>query len=425
MRILIVGNGGREHTLLWKLHRDEPGAEFTMTLGNGGTGSLARSIGVKPTDVEGVLEFSRTEGIDLVVVGPEQPLELGLTDMLSSAGIPAFGPSGRAAKIETSKSFAKTLMKKYGIPTAAFKIFSSYEDAVAYVRRTDKSLVVKASGLAAGKGAIVCNTPDDALEALEMVMVQRAFGDAGDEVVIEERLEGEELSFFVLTDGERALPLPPSQDHKRAFDGDRGLNTGGMGAYAPVSIATPTLRNHIMAEIILPTIHAMRDEGYPYRGVLYCGLMITETGPKVIEFNARFGDPEAQVNLPILSSNLVQLMMEISEGRLTTAELSLEDAYGVCVVMASGGYPGSYEKGKKIHIPVGIESDQLMLFHAGTSLVEGTLLTSGGRVLGVTALGRTIGEARDRCYTAVEQISFDGCHYRSDIAGREVARVNK
>ncbi|MFQ6103613.1 MAG: phosphoribosylamine--glycine ligase [Candidatus Glassbacteria bacterium] len=423
MKILIIGNGGREHTLLWKLRRDEPDAKFFITIGNGGTRNIAESIQLDPTDIDGIVEFSKREKIDLVVVGPERPLELGLTDRLNYEGISVFGPSREAARIETSKAFAKRLMKKYGIPTASFETFTSYEEAVSFVKSQDIPLVVKASGLAAGKGSVVCDNRIEALEALETIMVRKAFGDAGDEVVVEERLEGEELSFFVLTDGERALPLSPSQDHKRAYDGDRGLNTGGMGAYAPVSVATPSLTGRIMRDIITPTVSAMREEGMPYRGVLYAGLMLTAEGPMVIEFNARFGDPEAQVNLPLLKSNLVSVMSEICSGELEAESLDFRDDYAVCVVMASGGYPGSYEKGKVIHLPDGLESDKLMVFHAGTTVRDDTLLTSGGRVLGVTALGKSIGEARERCYDAIGNIHFDRAHFRTDIAYREMARA--
>jgi phosphoribosylamine--glycine ligase len=423
MKIFIVGNGGREHTLLWKLKRDEPGAKVFITLGNGGTHHLADAVDLKPTDIEGVVNFSLEESVDLVVVGPELPLELGLTDRLNAENVPVFGPSRAAAQIETSKAFAKNLMKKYGIPTADFRTFSSFEDAVEYVKKKDRPMVVKASGLAAGKGAIVCDSPAEVVDALEMIMVRKAFGDAGDQVVVEERLEGEELSFFVLTDGERALPLSPSQDHKRAYDGDEGLNTGGMGAYAPVSIATSALTDSILDSIVAPTIHALKEEGRPYRGVLYTGLMLTDDGPMVIEFNARFGDPEAQVILPLLSSNLVELMLEISSGRFVTKQLGFEDAHAVCVVMASGGYPGSYEKGNSVSIPAGIESDKLMIFHAGTTLDGDIVRTSGGRVLGVTALGKSVREAKDACYDAVRRIEFENCFYRNDIAGREIARA--
>jgi len=423
MKILIVGNGGREHTLLWKLHGDEPEAQFYITIGNGGTQKLARSLDLEPTDVDGIVGFSTAEKMDLVVVGPEIPLELGLTDRLNTDGVLTFGPSKAAAEIETSKAFAKNLMRKYGIPTADFEVFTSFEKAVDYVKSRDVPLVVKASGLAAGKGAIVCDSPDEAVSALENIMKVKVFGDAGSEVVLEERLEGEELSFFVLTDGEKVLSLSPSQDHKRAYDGDEGPNTGGMGAYAPVSIATPDLTGDILKGIVGPTIEAMREEGRPYRGILYVGLMLTEKGPMVIEFNARFGDPEAQVNLPLLSSNLVELMCGVASGKLDADTLSFEEASAVCVVLASGGYPGSYKKGEIVDIPGDIESKRLMIFHAGTSLEDRVLVTSGGRVLGVTALGNSIGEAREECYAAVERIKFDNCHFRTDIAARELARI--
>jgi phosphoribosylamine--glycine ligase len=423
MKVLIVGNGGREHALLWKLSRDEPAAEFFITQGSGGTGKLAKSVPLPPTDVEGIVAFCLKEKPDLVVVGPELPLELGLSDRLTGLGISVFGPTKAAARMETSKSFAKELMRKYDIPTASFEIFTSFEQASSYVRAQKVPLVVKASGLAAGKGAIVCEGERDALDALHRVMVEKIFGEAGNEVVVEERLFGEELSFFVLTDGARVLPLSPSQDHKRIYDEDKGPNTGGMGAYAPVSIATASLMKRVMDEIVVPTITAMREEGHPYRGVLYAGLMLTREGPRVIEFNARFGDPEAQVNLPLLSSNLLGLMHDISSGTLREGKLRFEKASAVCVVMASRGYPGDYEKGKLIHIPDGIEKEDLVIFHAGTTAKDGRLITSGGRVLGVTALGKSIAEARDRCYEAVEEIRFEGRHFRKDIAHREIERV--
>lgn len=423
MKILIVGNGGREHALLWKLARDAPSARFSITLGNGGTGRLARAIPLSPTDVEGLTGFCLAEKPDLVVVGPELPLELGLSDRLVGLGVPVFGPTRAASRIETSKSFAKNLMRKYGIPTAPFEAFTSFEAAASYVKARKVPLVVKASGLAAGKGAIVCEAERDALEALHSLMVEKAFGEAGSEVVVEDRLFGEELSFFVLTDGRRALPLSPSQDHKRLRDDDKGPNTGGMGAYAPVSIATDVLTRRVMDEIVTPTLRALRDEGHPYRGVLYAGLMLTPDGPKVIEFNARFGDPEAQVNLPLLSSSLLDLMLEIAAGDLKTRELRFEEASAVCVVIASRGYPGEYEKGKQIEIPAGIETDRLVIFHAGTAERDGQILTSGGRVLGVTAIGKNIADAREGCYEAVEKIRFDGMHFRRDIGRREMERL--
>jgi phosphoribosylamine--glycine ligase len=422
MKVLIVGNGGREHALLWKLSQDEPAAEFYITRGNGGTGRLATHLSCSPADVEAITGFCTREKPDLVVIGPELPLERGLSDRLLDAGVPVFGPTRAAARIETSKSFAKRLMRKYGIPTADFEIFSSFEKAASYVKAQKTPLVIKASGLAAGKGAIVCEGTADALDALRTLMVEKIFGEAGTEVVIEERLFGEELSFFVLTDGDTALPLAPSQDHKRACDGDEGPNTGGMGAYAPVSLATASLVSQVMDEIIGPTIAAMREEGHPYRGVLYAGLMITASGPRVIEFNARFGDPEAQVNLPLLSSNLLTLMQSIAAGRIGESGLCFSASSAVCVVMASKGYPGDYETGKEIRIPEGIENDSLIIFHAGTAVKDGRLLTSGGRVLGITGLGDDTGAARDRCYVAVESVRFEGRQFRNDIALREIKR---
>jgi len=426
VKVLIVGNGGREHALLWKLAGGNPDSRFYITQGNGGTGSLARHVPITPTDIDGLAKFAREEGIDITVVGPEIPLSLGLVDHFEQQGLNVFGPSREAARLETSKAFAKDLMRERGVPTAHFAVFQDHGAAKDYVDGCAIPVVVKASGLAAGKGAIVCHERDEARRAISSIMVDREFGEAGDEVVIEEFLLGEELSIFCLTDGEQAVTMVPSQDHKAIFDGDRGPNTGGMGAYAPVSIADSPLQVRVKKEIFEPMIHAMAECGTPYRGLLYAGLMVTEECPKVIEFNCRFGDPETQVVLPLLEDNLLDLLLQVSEGKLTTRHLSWKEKTAVCVVLASEGYPGSYEKGKEVRIDERVLSmEDVVLFHAGTEKKGDKFLTSGGRVIGVTALGGDIRAAVDRAYQACSGIHFEGKCHRGDIGWRERDRMQR
>jgi phosphoribosylamine---glycine ligase len=425
MRILLVGNGGREHALLWKLHRDDPAAELFITGGNGGTDELATALPMEPGDVEGVAAWADAEGADLVVVGPEGPLAAGLVDALTQRGVPAFGPSAAAAEIESSKAFSKDLMDAAGVPTAAYRVFTDLADAEAYIRERGAPIVVKASGLAAGKGAIVCETEDEALDAVRRMLDDRDFGAAGLEVVIEERMRGEELSVFALTDGTDVLVMPPSQDHKRLGEGDVGPNTGGMGAYVPVSIVERGLMEEIDQRVLLPTLEEMRRRGRPFRGLLYAGIMLTEAGPKVVEFNCRFGDPETQAVLPLMQSSLLEPMLAIAAGgSIAGHTLDWDDGAAVTTVLASGGYPGDYGKGHAISMAPGLEADEeVLVFHAGTRRRDGRLVTSGGRVMAVTGLGRDISEAAQRSREGAERIEFEGRQFRRDIGWRELARV--
>jgi phosphoribosylamine--glycine ligase len=428
VKILIVGNGGREHALLWKLKRDAPDATFYITRGNGGTAALAEAIPLAPTDVRALADWGARERIDLTVVGPEIPLAAGIVDEFATRGLPIFGPTKAAAEIESSKAFAKGLMQRHGIPTAGFRVFTDADEAEAYVQEKGGPLVVKASGLAAGKGAVVCESTDEALTAVREIMAEGALGEAGRELVIEEMMTGEELSIFALTDGERALILVPSQDHKRVGEGDNGPNTGGMGAYAPVSIATPALIARIEKEIVLPTLAAMAEEGRPFRGLLYAGIMLTPSGPKVVEFNCRFGDPETEVVLPLLESSLLEPMLAIARGeglgRWDEEQLVWRDGAAVTTVLAAPGYPGKYETDIPIHVPDDlIDAEDVIPFHAGTALQDGQLVSSGGRVLVVTGLGPDIATAAERSRLAAQRISAGAFHLRRDIGWREIDRA--
>lgn len=424
MKILIVGHGGREHALLWKLRRDAPDAAFFITRGNGGTAGLATSLPLDPGDTNALAAWAEANGIDLTVVGPEAPLADGIADVFERRGLPLFGPSHEAAAIEASKAYAKTLMRKAGVPTADFRTFTDLAQAEAYIRERGAPLVVKASGLAAGKGAIVCATAEEALDAARSMLRDNVFGAAGHEIVVEERLEGEEISVFALADGVNALPLLPAQDHKRIGEGDTGPNTGGMGAFAPVSLADAALVDRVKREILEPTLGALREAGRPFRGLLYAGLMVTATGPKVIEFNARFGDPETQAVLPLLTSSLLEPMLAIARGEtLGQATLAWRPGYALTTVLAAGGYPGPVEKGHEISIPSWVEeADDLLVFHAGTRRTDGKLVTDGGRVLAATALAPTIEAAAERSRAAAEAITFEGKQFRRDIGWREIRR---
>ncbi len=423
-RILIVGNGGREHALLWKLFHDAPESRFFATLPNGGMSERAQPVEIAPTDVDGVSEWAVAQDMDLVVVGPEAPLAAGLVDRLESLGVRAFGPSAAAARIESSKAFAKGLMSAAGVPTAEYRVFTDAAEAEEYARELGGPSVVKASGLAAGKGAVVCDDVEGACAAIQEMLVGGSMGEAGREVVVEERMVGEELSVFALCDGVRALPLLASQDHKRIGEGDEGPNTGGMGAYAPVSLATPELLARVQREMLEPTLNALVEEGCPFRGLLYAGIMLTSTGPKVVEFNCRFGDPETQVVLPLMKSSLLEPVVAIADGD-GLGGYRVEGAGGAAVttVLASGGYPGAYRTGIPIEIPEAVSDDpDVLLFHAGTRWEEGRLRTAGGRVLAATGLGDTLGEAADRSRAAAQAIRFEGKYYRSDVGWREFAR---
>lgn len=419
MNILVIGSGGREHALYWKLSESPQTEQIYAIPGNPGMGA---SAAIALDDHAAILRFVKEHEIGLVVVGPEVPLMNGLVDELEAAGIRAFGPRANAAEIEGSKSFAKDLMKKYGIPTARYEVFTAAEPARAYIRQEGAPIVVKADGLAAGKGVIVAMTEQEALDAVDAIMEDHSFGDAGARVVIEEFMEGEEASLLVFTDGTTIRPMISAQDHKRAYDGDRGPNTGGMGTYAPAPVMTPEMTERAVEEILKPTIAAMAKEGRVYRGCLYLGLMVTADGPKVVEFNARFGDPETQVVLPLLDSDLVAIMCACADGTLADVPIRWKDGAAVCVVLASGGYPGHYEKGQEIHGLADAEAMGALVFHAGTAMKDGKLVTNGGRVLGVVGRGTDISSAVDAAYAAATKISFKDAYYRKDIAHRALER---
>ena len=427
MRILIVGNGGREHTLVWKLLRDAPEATVFVTQPNGGMNQGVEPVAIAPGDVVALAGWASAQRIDLVVVGPEVPLAAGLVDRLQRSGVSAFGPTKAAARIESSKSYAEALTQRAGVPSADSASFVDLGEASAYIREHGAPIVVKASGLAAGKGAIVCDTVDEALQALEKIMADRAFGEAGREVVIQEFMAGEEISVLALADGQDAVLMLPSQDYKRVGEGDVGPNTGGMGAYAPVSLASEALLSQIQNEIIEPTLAALADDDSEFRGILYAGIMLTERGPRVFEFNCRFGDPEAQVVLPLLESSLLDPMLEVARGgRLGGSALEWGSGAALTTVLASEGYPGSYPKGRAIHIPESVTVDpDVILFHAGTTKGSDGLETSGGRVIAATGLGPTLSRAASKSREAASAIEFSGKQFREDIGWREFARAER
>ena len=425
MKVLVVGGGGREHALVWKVSQSPKVTKIYAAPGNAGIAQLAECVPVKAEDIPGLLAFAKKTGVDLTIVGPEGPLSLGIVDKFAEAGLRIFGPSGKAAIIEGSKQFSKDLMKKYGIPTAEYSVFTDQAKAEAYVREKGAPIVVKADGLAAGKGVVVAETIEEALKAVELIMGQKAFGDAGSRVVIEECLRGEEASFMAFSDGKTVVPMASSQDHKRVFDADKGPNTGGMGAYSPAPVVTRKLERQVMDTIMIPTVRAMEKEGRLFKGVLYAGLMINDNEAKVLEFNARFGDPETQPIMARLETDLITIIEAILEERLARTEISWKPDSAVCVVMASGGYPGSYEKGKEI---TGLEQaskhKNVIVFHSGTAGKNGRIVTDGGRVLGVTGTGPTVAAAIDNTYAAVRDISFEGAHYRRDIGARALETGN-
>jgi phosphoribosylamine---glycine ligase len=425
VKILVVGNGGREHALLWKLARDAPEAERFVTRANPGMEGLATSLPLGPGEMQALAGWVEQNAVDLTVVGPEAPLAEGIVDHFRDRGLPIFGPDKAAARIESSKAFAKALMRRHGIPTADFAVFDDPATARAYVRALGGPVVVKASGLAAGKGVVVADDVEEACAALDLMMEGEVHGTAGAEVVVEERMEGEELSVFALSDGERAVPMLPAQDHKRLGDGDTGPNTGGMGAYAPVSLATPALLERIEREILRPTIAAMAEEGHPFRGLLYAGIMLTRDGPRVVEFNCRFGDPETQVVLPLLRSSLLEPLLAVARGEaLPAAPLEWDPRAAATTVLASEGYPGRYPTGRPVGIPAELEeAGDVIVFHAGTARGDdGGVVTAGGRVLSVTALAPTVAEAARASREAAERIRFEGRQFRRDIGAREAAR---
>jgi phosphoribosylamine---glycine ligase len=423
VKVLVVGAGGREHTLTWKLAQSPRVTELLAAPGNPGIAQHARCLPIKDDEIEALVAAALRERVDLTVVGPELPLSLGLADRFRERGLAVFGPSQAAARLESSKAFAKDLMARHGIPTARFRAFTEAGAARAWCRELGVPLVVKADGLAAGKGVIICRTLPEADAAVALCLDQAAFGAAGASVVIEEFMEGEEASFFAITDGAAILPLASAQDHKTVFDGDQGPNTGGMGAYSPAPVMDAGMTERVMAEIVRPTVAAMAKEGAPFAGFLYVGLMITRQGPRVVEFNCRFGDPECQVVIPRLAADLLPLLDAVSRGANIPASVPWAPETSVCVVMSSGGYPGAYETGRPIRGVADAEAlPGVQVFHAGTALRDGALVTAGGRVLGVQALGADVRAAVDAAYTAVARIDFEGAHFRRDIARRALAR---
>lgn len=424
MKILVIGNGGREHALVWKLRQADANHQVYCAPGNAGIAGLATCVDIAASDIPGLLDFAQKEQIELTIVGPEAPLVAGIVDIFEAEGLRIFGPSKNAAMLEGSKVFTKDFLKKYQIPTARYRAFSEVEAAKRYLDFMEFPCVLKADGLAAGKGVIIAASRPEAEQAIDLIMRDRAFGAAGEQLVIEECLKGEEVSFLAFTDGKTVLPLPSAQDHKAAFDGDQGPNTGGMGAYSPAPVFTPELEQKVMDEIMLPTVRGMASEGRPYKGILYAGLMLTGDGAQVLEFNCRFGDPECQPLLMRLESDLVDLCERCIDGTLDRAELAIDPRPAVCVVMASAGYPGKYETGKEISgLDRAADLDRVEIFHAGTKLAEGKTVTDGGRVLGVTATGETIQEAVKSAYQAAGLITWEGSWYRKDIAYRALCRL--
>lgn len=417
MKVLVVGSGGREHALCWKIAQ-RPDTEVYVAPGNIGMVDVATLVNIKVDDIVGLVDFAKAEGIDLTVVGPELPLTLGIVDAFQEAGLACFGPNKAAAKLEGSKAFSKELMKKYGIPTAAFDTFTDVEKAKAFVDEIGVPCVVKADGLAAGKGVIICMTREEADKAIEDMLTDHAFGDASATIVIEEYMVGPEVSVLAFADGKTVLPMVSAQDHKRIFDGDKGPNTGGMGAYSPAPVYTEALSAEVNKTIIEPTIAAMAAEGTPFTGILYTGLMLTEKGPRVLEYNVRFGDPETQPIMVRMKSDIVALFQACVDGKLDEATLEWHDEAAVCVIMASGGYPASSEKGVPIYGLDDIAAEEAIVFHSGTAEKDGEIVTNGGRVLGVTAKDATIKGAIDKAYAAVEKINFDHMQFRRDIGAR-------
>ena len=420
MKILVVGGGGREHAIIRKLCENPEAAEIYALPGNAGIAEDAKCVNIRATDIDGIVRFAVEHAIDFAVVAPDDPLAMGAVDALHTAGIACFGPDAKAAKIESSKAFAKELMHKYGIPTARFRVFGDAQPALDYVREAECPIVVKADGLALGKGVRICRTNAEAEDAVRAMMLEGAFGESGATVVVEEYLEGPEVSVLAFTDGHVVRPMVSSMDHKRANDGDEGLNTGGMGTIAPNPFYTPEVASRCMKEIFEPTVRAMRAEGRPFKGCLYFGLMITRDGPKVIEYNCRFGDPETQVVLPLLKSDLLDIMRAVEGERLSEVPVEFSDQAACCVMIASGGYPEKYEKGKVIEL--GRAPQMAEVYHSGTARdAEGRLVTAGGRVLGVCCVRDTLREAVGAAYIAAAQVRFEGMHMRTDIGARALA----
>ncbi|MDD6237816.1 MAG: phosphoribosylamine--glycine ligase [Oscillospiraceae bacterium] len=413
MKVLVVGSGGREHAICWALKKSPKVTELYCAPGNGGIGEIARCVDVKATDIPGMVAWAKEHSIDFVMVAPDDPLAMGMVDALEAEGIRAFGPRKNAAIIEGSKAFSKELMKKYGIPTADYAVFTDKKQALAYIEKQGAPIVVKCDGLALGKGVVVAQTLDEAKEAVVNMMENKAFGEAGAKVVIEECMTGPEVTVLAFTDGKTIVPMPSSQDHKRAYDGDQGPNTGGMGAISPCPNYTPELSKVCMDTIFLPTVKALNAEGRTFQGVIYFGMMLTPKGPKVVEYNARFGDPECQAVLSLLETDLMDILEACVDGTLDQVNVKFKDAASCCLVLASGGYPVAYEKGKEI---TGLDQvKDAVVFHAGTRKQDGKFLTNGGRVLGVTAVAPTLREAVVKAYAAAGPVFFEKMHFRKDI----------
>jgi len=423
MNILVIGSGGREHALVWKIAQSPKVKKIYAAPGSSGIAELAECVKIAADDIAGLKKFAKKEKIDFTVVGPEIPLALGIVDQFRAAGLGIFGPRQEVARLESSKVFSKKIMQAFEVPTAEFEVFDNPQKAGEYVKTIEMPIVIKADGLAAGKGVIIAQNEEEAIQAIKKIMVDKAFGVAGDRIIIEECLEGEEASVLVISDGKHIVPLASAQDHKRIFDNDEGLNTGGMGAYSPAPVISPEMEHIIQSRIIQPIIDGLAAEGRPFKGVLYAGVMITREGPKTLEYNVRFGDPETQAILPRLKTDLLEVMMRASSGQLAGFELEWDKRSAVAIVMASGGYPGKYAKGKVITgIDQAAKMKDIVVFHAGTKLDKKKLITSGGRVLAVTGLASPIEKAIDYTYSAVKKIKFNGAHYRRDIGKRAINR---
>ncbi len=424
MRILVIGSGGREHALVWKLAQSRSVKKLFAAPGNAGISEQAACVSIGAGNIPALVDFAKKEKIDLTVVGPEAPLCAGIADAFAESGLTIFGPSRKASRLEGSKIFAKELMTRHQVPTAPFEVFRSLATASAGLLKWKGPCVVKADGLCQGKGVLVAQDTEEAAAAVRILMEKKAFGSAGEQIIIEERLEGEEASMLALTDGKEICLLPSSQDHKRVYEQDRGPNTGGMGAYSPAPVVTAAVEKEIRRRILAPALRGMAQEDSPYRGVLYAGLMLTRSGPMVLEFNVRFGDPETQAILPRLKGDFAHLLFELAQGRFPKGMLEIDERPCVSVVLASGGYPGEYEKGKVIEgLETAARQKDVVVFHAGTEKKDGTFLTSGGRVLAVSALGETLEEAVKQAYETVSQIHFEGMYYRKDIAYRALTKT--
>lgn len=416
MNILVIGSGGREHAIIWKLSQSKRVDKIYCAPGNAGISELAECVNISATDIKGLLDFALSNPVDLTVVGMDDPLMLGVVDAFENKGLKIFGPKQNAAIIEGSKIFSKDLMKKYNIPTAGYVVIDNVDSANDYIKKCDYPIVIKADGLALGKGVLICSTYEEAQEAVDTIMVDKKFGDAGDKIVIEEFLTGPEVSVLSFCDGENIIPMVSAQDHKRAFDGDEGLNTGGMGTFSPSKYYTDEIHKECIETIYEPSLKAMKNEGRPFTGIMFFGLMLTEKGPKLLEYNARFGDPEAQVVLPRLQTDLVDIFEYAIKGKLNEIDVKWDDKAAVCVILASGGYPVKYEKGYEIKgLQAQKNKDDVIVFHAGTKKVDDKIITNGGRVLGLTAIGKDIDEARDIAYKTVEEVDFTNKHFRKDI----------